>query len=106
MFGVESTGLVLVLAKFAVYMVKVLLVVAFAMLVRWSMPRLRYDQIMMMAWQTIIPVCLVTVVAISGLVWYFGTVSLGVMLGTNVVLMLGALALQPVLQPRMPNRRL
>ena len=102
----ESTGLALVLAKFIVYFVKVLLVICLTMLVRWSIPRLRYDQIMMMAWQTVIPLSLITVVTISGLVWWFGTVSLVAMLAANAGLMILAVLLQPILQPRMVNHRL
>jgi NADH-quinone oxidoreductase subunit H len=67
----EATGFAAVLAKIAVYLAKVVLVICFEMLIRWTLPRLRYDQVMMLGWQTLIPTSLAVVVVTSIMV-YFG----------------------------------
>lgn len=38
-----------------VYFTKVVVVICFMMLIRWTIPRLRYDQIMVGGWQMLIP---------------------------------------------------
>ncbi len=70
----DDVGIFAVLAKFIVYLTKVTLVVCFMMVVRWTIPRLRYDQVMAMAWQFVIPVALVQVVAVSVMI-YLGRTS-------------------------------
>ncbi len=71
-FPEEATGLMgllIVFAKFGVYFGKVLTLVVFMVVIRWTIPRLRYDQVMMMAWQTIIPLSLAVVVLTSVMVY-------------------------------------
>jgi NADH-quinone oxidoreductase subunit H len=46
---------------------KVLLVVAFFMVVRWSWPRFRYDQLMALGWKIMLPLGLVNFVAIAAI---------------------------------------
>lgn len=46
---------------------KVLLVVCFFMVVRWSWPRFRYDQLMALAWKIMLPLGLVNFVAIAAI---------------------------------------
>ncbi|MEZ6165004.1 MAG: complex I subunit 1 family protein [Phycisphaerales bacterium] len=50
-----ATGLLAMLVKIAVFAFKVVLMVCFAMIVRWTLPRIRYDQVMMLGWQAMIP---------------------------------------------------
>jgi NADH-quinone oxidoreductase subunit H len=47
--------------------VKVLLVVCFFMVVRWSWPRFRYDQLMALGWKIMLPLGLVNFVAIAAI---------------------------------------
>jgi NADH-quinone oxidoreductase subunit H len=51
------------LAKMVVMLVKVTLVILFIMWVRWTLPRFRYDQLMDLAWKSLIPLALVNLVA-------------------------------------------
>lgn len=51
--------------------VKVLLVILFFMLVRWSWPRFRFDQLMALAWKVMLPLGLVNLVTIAVLTEYF-----------------------------------
>jgi NADH-quinone oxidoreductase subunit H len=53
--------------RIVVLAVKVLLVVCFFMVVRWSWPRFRYDQLMALGWKIMLPLGLVNFVAIAAL---------------------------------------
>lgn len=101
----ESMGLVAVLAKFVVFFTKVILVIAFMMVIRWTIPRLRFDQIMMMAWQQVIPVSLALVVAVSVMV-YLGQTSLLPMLGVNVAVAALTVLVQPLIPRPTSNNKL
>ncbi len=108
----EATTFLAVLAKCLVYGAKVTLLVCFVMLVRWTLPRMRFDQVMMMAWQAVIPIALVVVV-VTSLVVYLGIGrSLGLpwgesipLLAANLVMILGLLAAYPLLPRYNPNRK-
>ena len=51
-----------------VILVKVALVILFMMWVRWTLPRFRYDQLMDLAWKSLIPLALVNLVATAVIV--------------------------------------
>ena len=53
--------------RVAVLLTKVLLVILFFMLVRWTWPRFRYDQLMALAWKVMLPLGLVNLVAVATL---------------------------------------
>ncbi len=63
-----QTGLFTGLLKCAVIVVKVSLVILFMMWVRWTLPRFRYDQLMDLAWKSLIPLALVNLVATAVIV--------------------------------------
>jgi NADH-quinone oxidoreductase subunit H len=50
-----SGGIGLVLLKMAIFGGKVFLIVASTMWIRWTLPRLRFDQLMKLAWRNLIP---------------------------------------------------
>ena len=52
-------GLPIALAQVGVMLGKVTLMVAFAMAIRWTLPRFRFDQLMKLAWEGMIPTALV-----------------------------------------------
>lgn len=58
--------------RIVVLMVKVLLVVLFFMLARWSWPRFRFDQLMNLSWKVMLPLGLVNLVAVATLVEFGG----------------------------------
>jgi NADH-quinone oxidoreductase subunit H len=99
----EAVGLGAVLAKLAVYALKVVLLVCFAMVVRWTLPRMRYDQVMMMAWQAIIPLALIVVVVTSVMV-YLDLTGLVPMLAANILVAGGLVLIYPLLPRYEPNR--
>ena len=93
------------LAKFGVFFGKVTLLVCFAMLVRWTIPRLRYDQVMMSAWQLVIPLGLAHVVTVSFLVYFNLTGTLPSLIA-NAALVALLLAVAPLLPKATGNRKI
>lgn len=65
----EETGLLAALVKFVVFFTKVVLSVCFMMLIRWTIPRIRYDQVLRLAWRSLIPVSMILVVVTSVMVY-------------------------------------
>jgi NADH-quinone oxidoreductase subunit H len=59
----EQTGIVSAVIKMLVITFKVSLVIIFMMWIRWTLPRFRYDQLMDLAWKSMIPLALVNLVA-------------------------------------------
>lgn len=65
--------LVVVLAQFAAYLVKVFLLCWFQILIRWAMPRYRYDQVMRLGWKGLLPVALANVMVTAMVIlWVAG----------------------------------
>jgi NADH-quinone oxidoreductase subunit H len=93
----EMLGFVGFITKFVVISVKVSLVILFIMLVRWTIPRFRFDQLMAMAWKVLIPLALVNLVAVMvvmeikrmthlpGLEWILLPISLAAIAVTGLV---------------------
>jgi NADH-quinone oxidoreductase subunit H len=63
-----QTGWLFALWKVVVLVVKVALIILLIMWVRWTLPRFRYDQLMDLAWKSLIPLALVNLVATAGIV--------------------------------------
>jgi NADH-quinone oxidoreductase subunit H len=66
--SVDQTGWFWALVKMSVLAFKVLLMILFMMWVRWTLPRFRYDQLMDLAWKSLIPLALVNLVATAAIV--------------------------------------
>lgn len=101
-FDPVSAGLLGVLLKFGVFFFKILIVISFMMVIRWTLPRIRYDQVMMLGWQTMIPISLAVVVVTSFMV-YFGQTGMVPMLVANIVLFAVIMLIQPMLRAWLGN---
>ena len=97
-----NTGWIAALIKFGVYWGKVILMITLYMLVRWTLPRFRFDQLMRMAWKGMIPIGLALVVVqaiLTGFGWRIDPAAelghnLGVMFvywGANLAVLIVAL---------------
>jgi NADH-quinone oxidoreductase subunit H len=60
----QTTGVAGMILKLLVFAGKMGLFICFFMLVRWTIPRFRYDQLMGLAWKVLIPLALANVVAV------------------------------------------
>ena len=89
--------------KFIVIVVKVTLFIIFYMLVRWTLPRFRFDQLMHLAWKVLIPLALINFVAVlvvKEMAW-----SLWWLLPVSALLLIGAPFMAVRFRPP-PARRL
>lgn len=104
-----ATGLLAVFVKIGVFAFKVVLMVCFAMVVRWTLPRIRYDQVMMLGWQAMIPAGMLILVVTSIMV-YLGQTTLLPMVAANAVMLVVLLVAQHVFALRFgrstANRRI
>jgi NADH-quinone oxidoreductase subunit H len=90
-------GIGLILLQFGVVLGKVLALVVLTMVVRWTLPRFRFDQLMRLAWEGMIPTAMLLLLVTSVFV-YFGWTN--VMWIGSVV----ALAVIWIVYPRMPRQ--
>jgi NADH-quinone oxidoreductase subunit H len=67
-------GPLLMLTQIAVVLGKVTLMVSLTMALRWTLPRFRFDQLMRLSWEGMIPVSLLLLLMVSFFV-YFGATS-------------------------------
>lgn len=91
LFGLEScTGTVVgdAIMKLLILSGKMVGLAVFAQLVRWTIPRFRFDQLMNLAWKVMIPLALANLVAVM-VVKQFGY-GLVMLTGINIVLFVGA----------------
>jgi NADH-quinone oxidoreductase subunit H len=61
----EEVTWVTALLRLAVFSAKIVLVIVFFMVVRWSWPRFRFDQLMALAWKVMLPLGLINFVAVA-----------------------------------------
>ena len=62
-------GIGLILLQFGIVMGKVFAIICLTMLVRWTIPRFRYDQLMRLAWEGMIPTALLVLLVTSFMVF-------------------------------------
>jgi NADH-quinone oxidoreductase subunit H len=55
--------------QLGVFLAKVFVVCSFQILVRWSLPRFRYDQVLRFAWKFMLPLALINLVVTVFAVW-------------------------------------
>ena len=66
-----TTSLLMCILRAVVFFVKTLLVICVFMWVRWSLPRFRFDQLMMLAWRSLIPIALLLMMMTAIVIWGF-----------------------------------
>jgi NADH-quinone oxidoreductase subunit H len=86
------------LVKVGVLAVKVALMIILIILIRWTLPRFRFDQLMTLAWQGLVPLAFVNVVLVM-LVKHFEW-SIWLLTGASIALFVGAVFLNGALLQR------
>ena len=66
-------GLALILLQFSIVLGKVFALVFLTMVVRWTLPRFRFDQLMRLAWEGMIPTALLILLVTSFMVFFGAT---------------------------------
>jgi NADH-quinone oxidoreductase subunit H len=61
-----AAGIGLAVLKFAVYAVKIFVLLCLMMLIRWTLPRFRFDQLMRLAWGGLVPITLTMLLVTGG----------------------------------------
>ena len=74
--------------KLIAFIVKMSLFIVFFMLIRWTIPRFRFDQLMSLAWKVFIPMALLNLVAVM-IVKEF-SISLWALLPVSLAILVGA----------------
>jgi NADH-quinone oxidoreductase subunit H len=98
-------GLLLVLLKFGVFSGKIFFLLFVQMWVRWTLPRLRFDQLMKLAWRGMIPLMIVMMVVV-GVMTRLGLTQWWMFTLANVIVAVAAALISPLLPAGPPvNRR-
>jgi len=82
----EATQWYAVLAKITVLSAKIAFFIFVMMWIRWTLPRFRFDQLMGLAWKSLIPVTLALFVLTTGLVYVGQHKSVWALVGNAVIL--------------------
>jgi NADH-quinone oxidoreductase subunit H len=72
-FGVELLlpHTVVVVIQLVTFLVKVLILSSFQILIRWTLPRFRFDQVLMFAWKFMLPLCLANLTVTVLVMWWW-----------------------------------
>ncbi len=68
-FEIAMSHGAVVITQMLTFLAKVLLMSSFQILVRWTLPRFRYDQLLRFAWKFLFPICLANLVVTAVAVW-------------------------------------
>jgi len=113
-----TTSLGLCVVRSLVFFGKTLAIIFVFMWVRWSLPRFRFDQLMMLAWRALIPLSLALLLATAIVIYFFGAeahrahmrvggrLALGLFIGNIAVLAVSMLISRLLPPPPETNRRL
>jgi len=61
-----------VVTQIVVFLAKVFIVCSFQILIRWTLPRFRYDQLMAFGWKMLLPIATINLLVSAAGVLYFG----------------------------------
>lgn len=102
--GTYAEGAGMVALKGAIYFGKIIALLALMMWIRWTLPRFRFDQLMRLAWKSMIPLSLILLL-VTGVMVYLNLE--GWMWLANLIIAALALVIIPLLPAGKPiNRRI
>ena len=110
-----TNSLILCIVRAFVVFGKTIAVIFVFMWVRWSLPRFRFDQLMMLAWRALIPISLALLIVTTLVVYFFPPAATSpllidgytalVLLGGNVAVLAGAMVISLFLPAAPPTNR-
>jgi len=68
---IELPSIIVSLLQIIAFGIKVFICCWFLLLVRWTLPRFRYDQMMKLGWEQIIPLSILNILLTAGIILYF-----------------------------------
>ncbi len=77
-FSVPLVHWLVVAIQFVVFLFKIVVLIWFQLMVRWTLPRFRYDQLMSLCWKGLLPVSLLNILVIGAFIlsgWLDGWVA-------------------------------
>jgi NADH-quinone oxidoreductase subunit H len=72
--GATTATVLCIVVHVVTFLVKVVVMIWFQMLIRWSLPRFRYDQVMDLCWKIILPLSVANVFVTAGVMIWLGEV--------------------------------
>ena len=100
----ENATVLAALVKFGVFLAKVIALIFLMMLVRWTIPRLKFDQIMGIAWNAVIPLSIGIVVVVA-IMEFFHWDATWQMCAANIVMGAIFMMLAPLTHRSTENKR-
>ncbi len=98
-----SGGILLIALQFGIVLAKVIFLVFLAMMIRWTLPRFRFDQLMRLAWEGMIPTSLLLVLVVSTFVFFGWTSYLWI---GSIAAVLIMVLMRPLLPTAATNKRI
>ncbi len=68
-FNIPLPHALVVVIQLGTFLAKVLLLSSFQILIRWTLPRFRFDQVLMFAWKFMLPLCLANLTVTVVIMW-------------------------------------
>jgi NADH-quinone oxidoreductase subunit H len=84
-FASELSSFWLGLIGMAVFGLKVLVLSAFQLQIRWTLPRFRYDQLMRLGWKNLLPLALINIFVTAALIWFDPSLKLAAYVGMGMM---------------------
>ncbi len=84
----EDPSVLAMLARVGAMSGKIFLLICVYMFIRWTIPRFRFDQLMRLAWKSLVPMSM-ALVAIQGAVIYYGWPQWFTLVGNGAILLVG-----------------
>ncbi len=100
----EAIGVGPMLVKFLAIFTKVILLISLSMVVRWTIPRIRYDQVLKLAWAGLIPISIALLV-VTSVMMYLGWTAPWQLFVMNLALIAGIWFIRPFMPKSDVNHR-
>ena len=97
-------GIGLIILQMVVMLAKTAFMVSFTMAIRWTLPRFRFDQLMKLAWQGMIPVSILLLASAAVMTYYGITQYMWIATGACLAIIWIAFPFMP--RQENPNRRI